>query len=253
MRGFTRFLGKEVIEIVRTWRIWVLPGVLLFFALSGPPLAKLMPQLIKSIGTGQTGIVITMPAPTYLDAYAQWIKNLGQIGVFLLLGVSAGIVAAEKASGTAALVLTKPVSRTGFVVAKYIVHGALLVIVTAVGTLSTWGVTAAVFGEAPPARLFAASALWLALGLFLLAVMVLWSSALSTLAALGAGIGSFVLLGLLTLWGPSLRNTPAGLIGTPGEALAGASPSVLWPLVTAGVAIPLLVWAATRVFGRRDI
>lgn len=253
MRGFARFLGKEVTEIARTWRIWVLPGVLLFFALSGPPLAKLMPQLLESLGTGDTGIVITMPEPSYLDAYGQWIKNLSQIGVFLLLGVSAGLVAGERASGTAALVLTKPVSRTGFVVAKYLAHGGLLVLVTAAGTLATWGVTVAVFREAPPERLFAASALWLVLGLFLLAVMVLWSSALSTLAALGSGIASYVILSLLTLWGPSARFTPAGLMGAPGEALAGTSPHVLWPLVTAGAAIPLLVWAATRVFGRKDI
>lgn len=253
MTGFAQFLRKEALEIVRTWRIWVLPGVLLFFALTGPVLAKLTPELLKTLGTGDAGVVIIIPKPTYLDAYAQWVKNLGQIGVFLLLGVSAGIVAGERASGTAVLVLTKPVSRTGFIVAKYVVQAAMLVAVTLASTLVTWGVTALVFDQAPPGRLFAASALWLAFGLLLLALMVLWSSAFSTLAALGAGIGSFVLLGILSLWGPALRYTPAGLVSAPGAMLAGRSPDVFWPLVATALAIPFVIWVAARVFGRRDI
>ena len=36
MSGFRVFARKELREIVRTWRIWVLPGILLFFALTGP-------------------------------------------------------------------------------------------------------------------------------------------------------------------------------------------------------------------------
>ena len=46
MSGFAAFAGKEAREILRTWRIWVLPGILLFFALTGPVLAKLTPQQI---------------------------------------------------------------------------------------------------------------------------------------------------------------------------------------------------------------
>jgi ABC-2 type transport system permease protein len=253
MRGFARFLGKEATEVLRTWRIWVLPGVFLFFALSGPILAKLTPQLVASLGTGQSGVIIKIPEPTYLDAYAQWIKNLAQIGVFLLIGVTAGLVAGEAASGTAALVLTKPVSRSGFVVAKYLVHAALLSTVTVLGTLLTWGITVAVFTEAPPSRLFAGSALWLVFGLLILAVSVFWSSAFSTLAALGASVATFVVLSLLTLWGPTAHYTPAGLIGAPSAALAGTEPEVMWPLATAALAVTLLVWAATRVFAHREI
>jgi ABC-2 type transport system permease protein len=121
------------------------------------------------------------------------------------------------------------------------------------GTLVTWGVTVAVFAEAPPSRLFAASALWLAFGLLILAVSVFWSSAFSTLAALGASVATFVVLSLLTLWGPTAHYTPAGLVGAPSAALAGTQTEVMWPLATTVLAVALLVWAATRVFGRREI
>ena len=253
MRGFARFAGKEATEIFRTWRIWVLPGVLLFFALTGPVLAKLTPQLLQSMGTGQQGITITMPEPTYLDAYVQWIKNISQIGLFLLIGVSGGLVAGERASGTAPLVLTKPVSRGGFVVAKYLVHSALLVIAACVATLVTWGVTAAVFGEAPLERLFLATAVWVVFALVMVAFMLIFSSAFSTLAAIGAGVGAFAVLGILTMWGPAVRLTPAGLIGAPAQVLADKAPNLAWPLATAAISIPLLVLAAVWVFRRQEL
>ncbi len=43
MSSFRAFLGKELREIVRTWRIWVLPGIVLFFAVTGPVIARLPP------------------------------------------------------------------------------------------------------------------------------------------------------------------------------------------------------------------
>ena len=205
------------------------------------------------MGAGQQGISIIVPKPTYLDAYAQWVKNLGQIGVFLLIGVSAGLIAGERASGTAALVLTKPVSRGGFVVAKYLVHAGLLVSAVVVNTLVTWAVTAAIFAEAPPERLFSATAVWLAFGLVLLAVMVLLSAAFSTLAAVGAGVGVFAALGILTLWGPAVRSTPAGLIGAPSQVLADTGTHLAVPLLTAALSIPLLVVAAIWVFRRQEL
>jgi len=49
MNGFSAFLRKEVSEILSTWRIWVLPGIVLFFAITGPPLAKFTLELLGSL------------------------------------------------------------------------------------------------------------------------------------------------------------------------------------------------------------
>lgn len=253
MRGFSRFLGKEATEILRTWRIWVLPGAMLFFAITGPILAQVMPQLVKSLASGQQGMTITLPPPTYLDAYAQWIKNLGQTGLFLLIGVSAGVIAGERSSGTAALVLTKPLSRGGFVVAKYLAQGALLVAATTLGTLVTWGLTVALFTKAPPERLVTGTAAWLALALLLLAVVILCSCVMSTLAALAAGFGAYALLGIATLWGPAVRYSPVGLLGAPAKLLAGEAVDLTWPFATAAGVTLLLVAASVWLFRRVEI
>ena len=253
MKGATRFLRKEALEIVRTWRIWVVPGLLLFFAITSPILAMLTPALIESVTQGQSGMQIIIPDPTYVDAYAQWIKNLQQIVIFALLLTAGGMIAGERASGTAILVLTKPVSRAAFVLTKYLSNVALLVIFTLIGTLACWGVTYVTFGEAPPERLFAATGAWLSFAVLMLALMTLFSAGLKTLAAGGAGLGAFFALSILSLWGPALKYSVAGVYAAAGTLLAGESIDLLWPALATLATIGLVLGAAVVVFRRQEL
>ncbi|MBN2847747.1 MAG: ABC transporter permease, partial [Coriobacteriia bacterium] len=209
MRGFGAFLIKELREIARTWRIWVLPGIVLFFAISGPPLAKITPELLGSFVAEQPGVVIEFPDPTYVDAYLQWTKNLQQIVLFAVIIMFGGVISAEKRSGTAALALTKPLSRTAFVLAKFVSQTALLAVTVVVGALATWGLTYAVFAEAPLAPLAEATAAWLALGVMILALMVALSAAIDSQAgAAGLGFLGFIALSVATLWKPATEYSP---------------------------------------------
>jgi len=253
MKGAMRFLRKEALETVRTWRIWVVPGLLLFFAVTSPILAQLTPALIESVTQGQSGVQIIMPDPTYVDAYAQWLKNLQQIVTFALLLTAGGMIAGERASGTAILVLTKPVSRAAFVVTKYISNVTLLIVFTVLGTLACWGVTYVTFGEAPPERLFGATAAWLGFAMLMLALMTLFSSGLKTLAAGGAGLGAFFAITVLSLWGPALKYSGAGIYAAVGTLLAGESVDLTWPIVATVVTIAVVLAAAVLVFRRQEL
>ena len=253
MRGFSRFFGKELQEIARTWRLLVLPGIMLFFAVSGPILAKMTPELLASLTTSQPGVVIKLPDPTYVDAYVQWAKNLSQLVVFALLIVSGGIVAAERTTGTAVLVLTKPVSRAGFVVAKFLAQSGLVAVATLVCTTVTWGVTFAVFGEAPPATLFEAAGVWLAFAILLVSITLLLSCALSAIAAAGTAILVYFAILLASGWGPAVRWSPAGLVSAPMNLVMARTGEVGWPLATCVALTGVFVLAAIAVFNRQEL
>ena len=202
MNGLTVFARKEAQEILRTWRRWVLPGILLFFALTGPVLAKYTPQILEAFAGSQLG-GLTIPTPTYLDAYAQWIKNLAQIATFALIIIYGGIVSAELRSGTAVLVLTKPVSRSAFVVVKAAVNAAFVTVLVLVATLVTWAVTTILFGSAPGAALWSSSLVWLVFAVLLVALMTLLSVMIGSAAgAAGAGLGFYVLISIASIWKP---------------------------------------------------
>jgi ABC-2 type transport system permease protein len=253
MNGFTVFARKEVREILRTWRIWVLPGILLFFALTGPVLARFTPEIVGSLAGDQLA-GLTLPTPTYLDAYAQWVKNLSQIGLFALIIIYGNIISSEQKNGTAVLVLTKPVSRTVFVVSKAAVHAAFLAVLLVVGTLVTWGVTALVFDQPAGAPLWSSALTWLVLGILFIAIMTLFSVLIGSQAgAAGAGLGTYALISIAAIWKPLGTYSPAALTTQPAELAAGQDASTLWPVLTSLLLAAALVALAALAFRHKDL
>ncbi|GAB3578628.1 hypothetical protein GCM10027406_15130 [Leifsonia lichenia] len=254
MRSALVFARKETFEILRTWRVFVLPAILLLFAVTGPLIAKYTPELLSAVAGDQFSS-LRLPTPTAADAYGQWIKNLGQIGVFALIIIYGGIVSGERRSGTAVLVLTKPVSRVAFVVVKAVVNILYLTLLLAAGTLVTWGVTALVFGDAPGGPLWSSALVWLVLAVFYLALMTLFSVLIPSAAgAAGLGLGLFVVISVAAVWRPVADWSPGGLLGRASTLAAGtATDAVLWPvLVSLGAAV-VAVWAAAAVFRRQEL
>ena len=175
MSGFAAFLGKELLEIRRTWRLYVLPGLILFFALTSPILALITPGLVRSLAGGQPGVVIELPDPVALDAYVQFLKNLNQIVLVALIIACAGSVSGERRAGTAILVLTKPLSRGAFVLAKVVSQMSLIGISTLAGSCICALVTTFLFGPSPVGSFLLAVLVWLLHAFFFVALMTLLS------------------------------------------------------------------------------
>ena len=255
MTGFGAFLRKELTEIRRTWRIWVIPGMLVFFGMTSPIIAALTPALVQSMAASQPGVVIRIPPPTALDAYRAVPQEPRPVRADRDRSSRARAWSRESApSGTAILALTKPLSRGAFVVAKILSQIALLVAATALGTAVCLAVTAVVFDGAGGARLVTAVGLWLLYASLLVVVMTLFSAAFrSRGAAAGAGLGFYFLTLLLSAWGPAARYSFLGLVLATQKALVGESLSLGWPIATAVVAIAVGVAAAIGVFERQEL
>jgi ABC-2 type transport system permease protein len=254
MSGFRPFLRKELTEIRRTWRLWVIPGMLVFFGVTSPIIAAVTPALVRSVTASQRGVTVRIPPPTALDAYAQFIKNLDQFVLIAVVITGAAVISGERSAGTAILMLTKPLSRRAFVVAKIVSQVALLVVATALGTAACLAMTAVVFDGTGGARLVTAVAIWLLYAALLVVVMTMFSAAFrSRGAASGAGLAYFFVTLLLSNWGPMARYSFLGLIPAMGQALLGRGMSLGWPVATAIVAIVAGVIAAVRIFERQEL
>lgn len=73
----------------------ILLAVFLFFGIASPLAAKFLPAMLPSIMKGQN-IVIHIPEGTWKDAVAQFVKNISQIGVFIIIILSMGTIARER-------------------------------------------------------------------------------------------------------------------------------------------------------------
>jgi ABC-2 type transport system permease protein len=208
------------------------------------------------MSAAQPGVVIQLPPPKVLDASAQFLKNLDQFVLIAVVIAGAGVVSGERASGTAILALTKPLSRGVFVVAKIISQVALLVVATALGTVACLSMTALLFGDSSAARLVSAVALWLLYASLLVVAMTFFSAAFrSRGAAAGAGLGFFFFTLLLSSWGPAARYSFFGLMPAMRDALMGATDaaSLGWPVTTAVAAIAVGTVAAVRIFEQQEL
>lgn len=249
MTGFSVWLQKELLEIRSTWRLWVLPILFLIFAVVSPVLAEVTPAILKSFASEEPGTVITLPDPVPADALRQWGQSLSQIVLFAVIIATAGIVSTELRTGTASLVLVKPLSRRAFVLAKALAQGIFLTALTILGTAVCAIVTQLIFGEVPLADLVRTSAIWLLLVLVFIAMMVLLSTLLASQAgAAGAGIASFFALSIAALWRPLRDYSVAGLIPAIDEAAIGQAPDILIPVMSGIVLVALLLaFAAYRL------
>jgi ABC-2 type transport system permease protein len=254
MTGFGAFTRKELTEIRRTWRLWVIPGMLVFFGVSSPVIAALTPSLVQSMAASQPGVVIQLPPPSAIDAYGQFVKNLNQFVLLAVVIAGAGVISSERASGTAILALTKPLSRGAFVMAKILSQTAMLVTATALGTAACLAMTAVVFDGANTVGLVVAVGLWLVYASLLVVVMTLFSAAFQSRgAAAGAGLGFYFVTLLLSNWGPAARYSFLGLLSAMRDALLGEPVSLGWLVLTAVVAIVVAAMAAVAVFERQEL
>jgi ABC-2 type transport system permease protein len=250
MTGYLPFLRKELREILATWRIVVIPVTLLFCAIASPLLAKATPYLVSTVAN----LPITLPDPTVADAYAQWMKNLGQVALLVVIVSFAGAVTTERTSGTAVLALSKQLTPAAFILAKVTAGVALVTVSTLVSTGAMWVMTRAVFGDAPVRALAAGTGAWLLLAVLCLAIVVVFSTTLdATSASAGLGIGSWLVMAGISVWGPAARWSPVGMVNLPSSLAAGGDAAWVWPVTTAAMATVVLVVAAILILRRREL
>lgn len=242
MNGLLPMLRKEALEVRSTKRKWVLPAVVASCAVLAPVITYYAPQAAKSGGIDATAT----------GASSVFLSLLSSLVILAIVTATSGIVGSEVRGGTAVLVLTKPVSRTAFVLAKIIAQGAVVIAACIIGTAVFAGLAYGVFGSLPLSPLLGGVGLWLALALLYTAAMVVLSSRIGSQSALG-GIGIYIVFSLFTLSAPLQQHTPAG-IGAAAEGLVRANGTAwAWPLITTLVIAALLVTASGRIFARREI
>jgi ABC-2 type transport system permease protein len=247
-------LRKELLEQWRTYRFLVVVAVLLLFGLTSPLIARYVPDIIRSLG-GIEGLDQIIPTPTTADAIGQYLKNCVQFGVILALLVPMGAIVGEKDRGTAAMVLSKPVSRASFLLAKFVVAAAVFLVGILLAALGGYYYTGVLFEWLNVGQFaFLNLLFWLNLLVYLALTMLASTLARSTVAAGGIGFGLFMVMwiaGAIPQVGQYLPDALQGwgmraALGLPGDPAWGALG------VSAGLIVAALV-GAVLIFMRQEI
>jgi ABC-2 type transport system permease protein len=252
MSFFTEF-KKEWLEQRRTKKFLVALIVLVLFGMTSPLLAKLTPQILTMVPGGES-LIALIPTPTVADAVGQYLKNTGQFGILLALLFSMGAVAAEKEKGTSALVLSKPMPRFVFLMAKFCALALTFTCALVLSGLLGYYYTVVLFGSVPMLPWLEMNGLLL-LYLLIYAAITLFFSTLTRTQYIAAG-GAFGVLILLSIVGslPGLgKYVPAGLLENASNLMSGAGIAG-WQCLWIGIGlIVIFLMSAWLVFRRQEL
>ena len=254
MNNFLNVFYKEMTEQWRTYRLLIVVAVMAVFGLASPLLAKLTPEILKSIPDLPPGLADAIPVPTVSDAVAQYVKNMSQFGILLALLVSMGSVAQEKERGTAAMMLTHPVSRLNFTLSKFLALAVTFTVSLGMAALGCWYYTLLLFKAMPWGTFLALNGLMLLVFLVYVAVSMLCSTlANSQGVAAGLAFGALVVIaGIGAL--PRIGDYFPGQLFGWGTALVLGGTNTAWPAfwVSIGLIVVALL-GAWQVLNRQEL
>lgn len=246
-------------EFKSNWRSFRYPSFLLilfFFALMDPLMLKYMNEIL---GYFATGIEIIMPEPTPEDAFFSFLSDVSQIGIFVLILVTMGTVAREKETSVTGWLLSKPISRWQYLLAKLLVIFGLVIAGLLVSSIVAFAYTASLIGQPPlEGALFAILSLTV-FALFIATVNFTLSTLLkSPLQAGGLTMLLFFASGILNMvvGGSAVANYyPNTLIALMKPLLDGTetAASISGPVTVTLLIIVLLIVLAGNRFARMEL
>ncbi|MCM3692670.1 ABC transporter permease subunit [Neobacillus niacini] len=257
MSQWMTLFQKEILEMWRNFKwIWV-PITFILLGVSEPITSYYLPEIIKSFGGLPEGAVIDIPPPTAGAVLASGLSQYSTLGVLIIVLGTMGVIAGERKSGVAAMILVKPVSYLSYVTSKW--AGSLLLVWFSLfsGYLSTWYYTGQLFE-------------WVAFGEFLHSFVLygLWLTVILTLtvffssALLSPGMAGFISLALalvvsiisgalshLLEWSPSQLTSYASALLVTGELPEDTLLAILISILL----IIVLLWLSVFLFKKKEL
>ena len=152
--GFTVLFHKELLEARRSKRIIIFLVIMTGVLILVPVISYLR---IDNIGGGSRHQIDTDGMKGML---AGWSALIGYLGSLMVIASTVDAMSRERAVGISAWILTKPVSRPSYLIAKAAAHTAINLITLVVIPTTIWLVlTLVLFADVPTARILLASSI----------------------------------------------------------------------------------------------
>lgn len=244
----------EWLRLRRTWRGPVLLVLFLFFGLVSPLTARYLADILDRFGGGE--LQVTVPDPVPADGLTQYLGNIHQIGLLLVIVVAASGLAIDASPDVSAFFRTRVTSLSRLIITRMAVYACAATIAFIAGALASWYETAVLLGALPVAGMIAGVVLSLGYYSFIVAVVALSASvARSALAVSALAFGIAILEQLL--WGlfpPIARWSPARLGFALSDLAQGASAVDYWSALVTTVLVTIVLTAtAIRLLERREV
>lgn len=243
MTRFIAFLKKEHLAHWRSGRLLMLTLLFILFGVMNPAFAMLTPHLLEMMEESITtsGITIGTVTVNAMDSWVQFFKNIPlALCAFVLL--ESNLFTQEYQSGTLILTLSKGLSRPQVLLSK----GLLLALLWSTGywlcTAITYGYNAYYWDNAVATNLSTALVNWWLFGLWMVSLMLLFSTISRTnIGVLIGCAGAVLVCTILGLFPKCTDLVPTVLTGGTAIISGGSLPESSVYLLTGILSLLALV------------
>lgn len=216
MKSLLAFMKKEYLEAARTGKIVILLLLFVLFGIMSPAIAKLTPWMMETLSDSmaESGLIVTNIQVDALTSWTQFFKNI-PIALIAFVLIFSDIFTKEYKSGTLLLVLTKGLSRYKVVLAKAVLLLLLWTVGYGICFGITYGYNAYFWDNSIINNLLFSVTIWWLFGVWVICLIVLFSSLLQNNAGVILCVGGTVLLSYLLSIIPKVKAySPTVLINT---------------------------------------
>jgi len=248
MNGLAVLLSKEFRQQLATHRLLIVTVLFFIFGLGTPLLLHYLPSLVPAEE------MLEFPEFTANDAAESYVETFGQLGLLAAILVAMGAVARERESGTAAMVLSKPVSSAAFIVAKLAAVAFTFAVAITAGGLGCYIYTVVIFGDPGAVNFLFANLVGGGFLLVCLSVTLMFSAFFRSQMAAGALSLVFLLALTLTTSLPVMKDYSPGAMLSWATGLAAGEATHPWgALVVSLVLVVATVVVAWQVLRRKEL
>ncbi|WP_310830241.1 ABC transporter permease [Paenibacillus pedocola] len=254
MRKFWTLYSKEMLESLRSYRLVWIPVVFIILGIMQPLTTYYLPDILKASGDMPPGMLEGYEMPGAAAVMAQALGQYGTIGMLVLALAAMNSLAGERSSGSAELLMVKPIAPAVIILAKWAAHLTVLFIALGLGAAAAGYYTVQLMGSLSVSDCLAATglySLWLlsAVSLTLLFSAFMRGPAAAFLALLSAAVMSL----LYSLLPSDFDWLPAALPDLSAGQLTEGSVAWLGPVLSAVLLILACIAGAAMLMGRNKL
>lgn len=209
MKQLLAFSQKELLEFVRSGRLLLLVILFVVFGIMNPALAKLTPWLLEQLATtlAESGIVVVDMPVDALTSWQQFYKNF-PMALIIYTILCAGILTNEYQHGTLINMVTKGLARWKIIMAKTMVLWGVWTLLYLVMFGLTYAYNSYFWDNSIATDLWSAGGLVYLFGIFILSLILFFSTVFRSSTAVLATVGAAVILmygvSIVPTWGEYL-------------------------------------------------
>ncbi len=216
-------IKKEFLEALRNYKLIIVPVVFILLAALQPVTFYYLPEIMK-LATFSEGAIIQIPIPTAEETIYSIYGQLAQVGLIIIILISMGTISNEIRNGVAETILVKPIKRSSYLLAKWILYFSITIFSFILGLLVGKYYTTAMIGESAWLPIIHSSAVIILYLLLFVSINLLLSTLLkSSIAAGGITILLTIIFSLIASFSLKFWFLPSYLLTVSQAKLLGQS------------------------------